>query len=255
MSMNQTIAGLYNTAGVQQPTNEDHEKVAQAQLFAKLASDNNINLNELSNDQITELWETTFGKEAQEEGAEEGGGKPPFPPKKEEKGEKEEEEDDEEEKKEAAVAEFYQVKTAHDQVAFFDYCGRVMAHSYVNELSKIASAQGEDGQAKEAAAAESSEEQAQRIAKLASAAPGMPQAAEGRSTTQNFDLFAARHAVELAKQAGVDENEVVSKLNSVLTLGAPASTKLASASDIDQGVQVRALELLENAGYKVDWNS
>jgi hypothetical protein len=252
MSMNPFLARMYGTPGA--PTDEDLEKVAAAQLFAKLAKDNNINLDDLTNDQIAGLWDEVMPKEAGElppalaaaAAAKKGEGKEEE--KKEEKKD-EKEEEKESQAKEAAVQEFMQKKAHVDQMAYMDYCGRVMAHSYVDELTKIGQSMQEGGEKPEP---ETEAEHAERISKLAEAAPGV-QAEASQTTTQNLDYFAAQHAVELAKKANVAEDEVVSRLNALLTLGPKDSEKIASAQNVDQALDIRALELLEQAGYEINW--
>jgi hypothetical protein len=126
MTMNQQLASLYGTPGAQ---SEDLTKVAEAELFTKLAAENGINVDDLTDEQVQYLWDETFGtKTAGEE-----------PPAEEAKKEDEDEKEDEE-KKEAAARE-HAVKLAHAQEeAHAHYLGQVMAHSYVAELSKIAAA-------------------------------------------------------------------------------------------------------------------
>jgi hypothetical protein len=122
--MDEYLAQLYGTAGDE--SDEDMDKVAEAELFAKLAADEGIDLNQLSDEQIVELYNVTFQKEAEGEEEEEKK-ESPFPPKKKE-----------EEKKAAAEAELMQTKEAQEKFAEADYMGRIMAHAYVQELNKIA---------------------------------------------------------------------------------------------------------------------
>lgn len=130
--MDMDLAKLYGTPGAH--TVEDQEKVAEAakaELFVKLASENNIDVSKLNDEQINDLWTATFPKTA--EGEEE----------KKEEHEKEEtpaEEKKEEEKKESAAREFAAVQEWQDKVAEADKLGRIMAHSYVQELGSIGEA-------------------------------------------------------------------------------------------------------------------
>ena len=73
MSMEQFISSYF--ADAQAPVQDENlEKQAQAELFAKLAAENGIDLEKLSEAQIEHLWTETFStKEAE------------FPPPKEEK--------------------------------------------------------------------------------------------------------------------------------------------------------------------------
>jgi hypothetical protein len=111
MSMNDYLAEVYGSAGQEDGAGEDLEKQAQVELFAKLAAAEGINLNELSDGQVNELFEATMGKEA--------------------------EEDEEEEKKEDAKKELAEKKEASDKLAEADYAGRVMAHAFTQELGFI----------------------------------------------------------------------------------------------------------------------
>jgi len=113
--MNLDLAAMYGTPGAESAI-EEQEKIAQAELFAKLAADNGIDLNQLGDEQIAELWDGTFGKTA---------------------GDDKDEDDDEDDKSKKAAAEFYAVKEAHDKVAEADYLGRVMAHSFTSEMEQI----------------------------------------------------------------------------------------------------------------------
>jgi hypothetical protein len=228
--MNEYLAQLYGTPGA--PTEEDQEKVAQAELFAKLAADNNIDLNNLTDDQIGDLWEGTFGKEAMGDKAEEATADE-YADKVEEKEKKKNEATEKamaEEQKEGAAHEFLEKKAAQDKLAEADYLGRVMAHSYVQELQKIAAA--EEGAPEEKVAEEQT----------------------ASSSTSSIDGLAVQEAVKIAAASDYDAQEAIDRINAVATLGINESTKIAAASSPEEAVQVRALEFLEAAGYPVEWN-
>ena len=57
MSMNELLASHYGTNGG--GSSELLEKEAQTELFAKLAADNGIDLNTLSDEQVQGLWDAT----------------------------------------------------------------------------------------------------------------------------------------------------------------------------------------------------
>lgn len=259
--MNQWLAQCYDTPGA--ATDEDLQKVAEVQLFAKLAAEEGLDLNAMTDTQVADLWnKIAMDHEEEENGKEKGNGKAPPFEKKEKKEEKEEEE-----AKESAAREWAMQKSASDQIAFMDYCGRVMAHAYVNELTKIGASMA-DGDEKTASAgvaalladlpqggaasatAAAPEDVNDRIAKLASAAPA---AAAATSSSQTLDFLAAQEAVKIATEAEIDPNFVAEKLNAVLTLGPHESTKIASAETFEQAVGIRGLELLEQAGFEVTW--
>lgn len=147
--MDQLLAEFYGnvkTASAQTETaSPEQVKQAQVDLFMKLAADNNIDLEALNEDQIAHLWNATFEKAAsdkdEEEKEKESEGEPPPFAKKDDK-------------EEAAKKEHEEKKEAMAKMAEADFLGRVMAHSMVNELRKIASANegGEgEGESKEAA--------------------------------------------------------------------------------------------------------
>lgn len=152
--MNLNLATMYGTPGAEAVAAEEQEKVAQTELFCKLAADNGIDLNQFNDEQIQELWNSTFTKTAEEEKDKKEN---PFAKKEEGKEhegkESKKEEEKEHEKEAAAQAEFEATKVAQAKLAEADYLGRLMAHAYVNELGQIGSAMGQD---KEAAAKEAS---------------------------------------------------------------------------------------------------
>ena len=135
--MNMDLAAMYGTPGG--PSAEDMEKVAQADLFVKLAADQGIDLRQYTDAQIEQLWNATFSKTAQEEEEEEK------EEKKEEGEEKKEEKDEEEEKEAAARAEFTAMQEWREKVAEMDYLGRLMAHAFTQEVHEIGEAMEKEG--------------------------------------------------------------------------------------------------------------
>lgn len=147
--MDQMLAGYFGTGGVEpQASAEDAEKIAQVELFTKVAADMHAkglapSLDEMSSAQVEWLWSRTFSKEA--EAAPAGQPAPEtkvaeFPPPKKEGGEDDEKKDREEkarkehEEKKAAAERF-------DQAVYF---GKTAAHSYVAEMKNIITAGGLD---------------------------------------------------------------------------------------------------------------
>jgi hypothetical protein len=60
--------------------------------------------------------------------------------------------------------------------------------------------------------------------------------------------------MSLAKEAGLDSDLAGRKIAALFTLNRVTdSTKIASAANLDAAVGIRALELLEQAGYTVTW--
>jgi hypothetical protein len=303
------LAAMYGTPGG--PSEEDKEKVAQADLFVKLAAEQGIDLNQFSDEQIEELWNATFSKEASENGEK--------PPKKEEKEEKEDDEDDEEKKAAAAQAEFEATQEWQEKVAEMDYLGRLMAHAYVNELGEIGEAMEKEAKMPEALArglakARGGGEAALKAAKGGAGAVGSHLERLGRKATYGglkakakakgrvlttadvlkgtpggrkakaigagiygagaagaagageaarrslkkessaIDEYAAELALQKVAEINYDVDEAAERIGALYTLGAmPESEKIASAGDVNEAVEIRALEMLEAAGYPVDW--
>lgn len=240
--MNLDLAEMYGTPGVEQAKlaqQEDLEKSAQAELFVKLAADNGIDLNQLTDDQIGQLWGDTFGvklagehededEDKDDEKDDSGDKAPPF--------QKKEDKSDEEEKEAAANAEFAAQKEWQEKVAQHDYLGRLMAHAYVSELNSI----GE--QIEKQAAANMQEEPTAHTKKIAAA------------STSAIDMKAVDLAIEKAAAAGFDRDQAEARVYAVATLGGPGeSEKIAAATTVDQAVDIRSLEFLEAAGYEVNW--
>lgn len=340
--MNEFLASYYGTAGAgeQVESTESAEKTAQVELFAKLASENGIDLDSLPDAAVQQLWDATFSKTASDDNDED------------------DEDEDKKEKKAAAEAEFLEKKAASEKIAEADFLGRVMAHSYVQELDKIASAasatvkkvtptrlsRAKDsviaakdsviaggrragkavseaasagaGRAKELITGsranayrdtkaentanfrnyramnvdkqrvdtntrnelraatkqhakqhvadqtnlrnESRKVMATRGALGASAAGGAYLAGSKKesSAISPLDDLAIDAAIAKVAEAGFDIDEAAEKIAEVLILtsGEFTDSKVASASDVDQAVEIRSLELLEVAGYPVTWN-
>lgn len=231
--MDQELARIYGTPGAL--SDEDLEKQAEAELFVKLAGEEGIDINQLSDEQVAELYAATFEKDAGEmppqfqKGNGNGESK-----KDEEKEEKAEEKEEDAEKK--AQAEFAAIQEWQEKCAEADKLGRIMAHSYVQELGKI-------GEAVEQGETESeTPEQGEGAAE-----------AEGNEPPA-LDQVAAQRAVEKAAEAGFNPDEAIERINALYTLGGPGeSEKIASAQNYEGAVELRALEILDKAGFPVQW--
>jgi hypothetical protein len=71
-----------------------------------------------------------------------------------------------------------------------------------------------------------------------------------------IDEFAAQAAVEKVAAAGWDADEAIERINSVFTLGTIGeSEKIAAAENVEGAVEIRSLEILEAAGYPVEWEN
>lgn len=305
MSMDQFLASYYGTNGSQAPQQEDLEKQASIELFAKLAAAQGIDLDKMPEAEVDALYVIYQEKIA---GAQGQAGITKTASEDEEKKKKDEAEKEHEEKKEAAA-----------KVAEADMLGRVMAHAYVNEMKKIASDQGDgdaaandktaghfSGQAGDVmmkargmgdklraathhvgAAAKGAKEKteghlANLGAKIHHTAHGKGPVTEGKAKAigagaygagaaaagggaaaaahkkekkgSALDELAAVEAVKKASAAGWDTDEASNRVAAVLVLGAPEdNSKVAQAADLYGAVDVRACELLEMAGYPVNW--
>ena len=257
--MNEYLAQAYGTATPAAPTSDDTEKVAQAEMFAKLAADNGVDLSAMDDKTINELWNTYVTKMAAST-----------------KEEKKDEKDEEEEEKEAAAklaaaeAEFTAQKEWQTKTAEADFLGRQMAHAYVDELKKIAVV---------VTAAEAAPPAVKTASKIAAMPPALLAAMEKhkggkdehkdekkdeheehkdekkdeKKEASAIDEQAAVTAIAKVAAAGLDVNEAGQKLAALLVLGVPETTKLASAPNFSAALDIRALELLEAVGYPVTW--
>lgn len=116
MAMDQWLAKIYGTDGAA----DDLEKTAQSHLLQKLAEEQGIDLSGLSEDQIQELATETFGTESIAEDTD---------------------------MVDQAAVEQQMAKEAQAKFEEADFLGRVMAHSYTQELEKIAGARELAGRA------------------------------------------------------------------------------------------------------------
>ena len=260
--MNDYLANYFGTKTASAQT-EEQQQEAQVEFFSKLAAENNIDLSQLSEGQIQELWDGVF------------------------KGASEEEKD--EEKKEEAKKELEEKKAAAEKFAEAEYMGKIMAHSYVAELNKIAGHTGgtttdmvrvpnavENSRAGNNVPGQSAARNAlntiknkvkenPRAAKAlgigagVAALGGAAYAAHSRKKESSaLDQLGAENAVKMAMAAGFDGDVAAERVGAVFTLGLGESEKIAASalhlSDA-QAIEIRSLEFLEAAGYPVTWNS
>lgn len=133
---------------------------------------------------------------------------------------------EQEAKLEAAKEEHKKAKEEQDKAAEARQLGVIMgetaAEAYVDKLRKMAEA----------------------------ASPPAPAATSGSS----LDSLAAQMAVEKAASAGWDTEEAARRVSAVLTLGPGESEKIAHVPDVNSAIDVRSSELLEMAGYPIDWS-
>lgn len=261
MSMSELLGSVYGTSAAAQPTvsEEDLQKQANVNFFLGLCEEKGINVEDLDDATTERLWKVAMDlKEAAEGGGEGEGdkGAPPFPPKSDEDKKKEEAEKEANAKIAQSEREWEEKRAAAVKVAEADAMGRIMAHSYVDELQKIASQM--DGapaaQATEQPAANAKEASAQRAEQLISQVEAaQSQATKQASRTQALDELAAYRAIDLLKEAGVNEELAHARINAVYVLGLEDSEKVASAPTHQDAVHIRALEFCERAGFEVNW--
>lgn len=278
--MSSTLGEVFGTNKVASATPEDLEKRAANEFFIGLCKEQGINIKELADKELNDLYKAAMDMR-KESAAKEAGEMPPQFAKKD--GDKKDEKKPEDKKDEgkdkeaaakaaAAEAEFNAVKTAATKVAEADAMGRIMAHSFVAELNKIAEKgggfpfppkkdgeekaekkDGKDEEKEEKKEASSSEKAAALVSAFRDKTAGTAPAAG--SSTPNFDETACYHAIEMLKAAGVNGDEAFAKVNAVYVLGLKESEKIASAPDAAAGLEIRALEICEAAGYPVEWKS
>lgn len=261
------LGEVFGTTKTASASEEDLQKEAHMQFFTDLCKEQNIDIGALDDNQVGELYKAAMAmypangttKEAE------------FPPaaKSDEDKKKEEEEKKAKEKSAAASAEYAEKRAAAAKIAEADFMGRVMAHSLVDEMRKIAAEEGgkppfppkkpegkdgKDGK-DEDSEKKASDARAQALidalrarTKEASAPPA------GSSSTPNFDEQAAYHAIEMLKSAGVDADLAHARISAVYTLGIGDSTKIASAETEERARVLRGLEYCEAAGFQVDWS-
>ena len=262
-SMSALLADVFQTktASAAAHTTEDLTKQAEYEFFGALCRQEGIDVSALPDAKVEELFKVAMEMKAASDEHEE---------KETPKEEKIEEAAKEKakEKEAAAHAEYREKRAAATKVAEAEAMGRIMAHAYVDEMKKIAEAAeeaGKDGKSgfpfgkkdgKKDDKEEKEKEASARANELIAAFEQMKTAsapAAGTTTTPNFDEFAAQQAIELLKQAQVDEDVAYARVNAVWTLGLPESTKMASATSEAKALEYRALEICDAAGFQVDW--
>jgi len=89
----------------------------------------------------------------------------------------------------------------------------------------------------------------------AAAAGGAGYAATRDKKASAIDELAAELAIEKAAAAGWDGEEAGERVAAVMILGpSEDGSKVAMASDVDGAIDIRSSEILEQAGYPVNWD-
>jgi len=254
--MNDWLAQMYNTNDAGAEVQEEQAKLANLELFAKLAAKHNIDLSQLSDTQVQELYAETFPEEVAKQAASEEK-EEKEEAKDEKKEEKKEEKDDEGEgKKEKAMEYFGEKKAFQEKFAEADLMGRVMAHSFMQEKGEIEKA---------AAAAPPATTTDEPVAPAAAPAPAptAPAAApavpapttEKTAGAEQFEELAATQGIKIAEAAGYNTEQAQARITAVHTLGLQETEKVAAVkTGVEDALHIRGLEYLEAAGYPVDWS-
>lgn len=213
-NMSEFLAGIYGTNADPAPTHDNEiEKLAQAELLdGLLQKEAGVSLDSLTVDEVIKVAAEAFGEESplvQELLKEAAGDMPPSfvenmkEMKKEEgKADKPKEEEEEEgSEKEASEAEL--LKMAQNA----DTSGRIMAHSFWQELNSIkeAAEKEEKMEAKEEKKDEKMEEKKASFSVIdALARARVEEASQGREKRASFEDAVARRAREIAAERGID---------------------------------------------------
>lgn len=292
--MNSWLAQVYGTNGATSG-GDDLEKVAQSMLLQKMAEAEGVDISGLNQDQLGALAAEVFPGEGEEGGEvveeQPGVGAAPAKQAGEPASETGEEVQETEEVQDLA-------KEAQAKFEEADFLGRVMAHSFNNEMDKIASARGEGqvktagavgaalnklrGGASSAASAAKShagraagavKEHAGRAANFAKSHKGHIGAAAGGAAAGGAAGYAAGHSKEasilIEKLATIKAAEILeangidpttgqplpgSEAATAPAQGAAAGGQQAASPEqqVDQAVNERAVEILKEAGYRLE---
>jgi hypothetical protein len=213
--MDPRLAEIY---GTNENAESDVEKTAAAELAEKLASENETDIDGMSDDEIEALAQEVLSADEQTEETTD--------------------ETDEGEEKTAST----------EKVAEADFLGRVMAHAYVNELKSIdkeasveKTARGGKvlkalkGMSKKAADEKNDKEEKKDDKK-------MPPFMKKEKKSSALDTLAGQRAMEILKENGIELEEEKQ-----------TEEKQASKADVlAQAVEARAVELLKAEGFKFE---
>ncbi len=214
--MDPVLAELYGTLKAP-PSTEGMQKTAELELLAKIAEDNNIDVNKLSDKQIMDAYNELHGVVS-------GG-------------------------QEKVASQQQMEKEAAEMFKNADYMGRIMAHSFINELGGI------QKRAEEAAAEEKKEEKAEEKKEEKSENPLIDKIREMKEekkeekseekaeekTAAVINRAIEKRAYEFLAAAGL--------LNSDGSIQPPPALQKVAQEDIDRA----ALRILEEMGYPVEW--
>lgn len=229
-----SIENLLSDFFAQDNGSSNLEKQAQVELFAKLASENGIDIEKLSADEFAQLWNGTFAGE---------------PDTTAEKTAAEKAEAEKVAAQQAAEAELAEKRAEAAKFAEAEALGRHMAHALTDEIRKIA---GEMPEAFRKKIEEKKDEKGSDEKKKKDEDKD-----EGKKLPEKkasaIDELAVASALKKVAEAGLSVKQAQARLGALMLLGVSDSEKIASASDVSAAVEIRSLELLEAAGYPVNW--
>jgi hypothetical protein len=262
MAMDKFLAEYYGTLDATKTAaahEEDLEKQASVDMFVKLAKAANIDLTKMAQADVQKLYDNWRAASA----APTGGTTKTAEEEKEEEAKKKREEE--------AKKEHEEKKAQAEKVAEADFLGRVMAHAFEQEKrnivkeasapaappARVKTAEEEDKEKKER------EEKAKKEHEHGKGGdehheegkhhmpPAFMEHVKGASA---LDQLAAECAYGLAVEAKIDPKVAFDKVAGVINLGiAKGMSEKVAAAPFEQAVGIRALELLEKAGYEVTW--
>ncbi|WP_394831710.1 hypothetical protein LVJ94_34875 [Pendulispora rubella] len=250
MSMDEFLANFYGTtktaADGGTPSSESLEKEAELQFFCKVAADQGIDLAKLSDAELEQRFAEFEAKiaESKRDAQQQAGDEEQTA-----RARREFEEKRAEAAKTASAAREWEEKRASARdLAQSDLLGRTAAHAYVDELRKIAAAAEEQEKEKEKGGKKDDEEKDEERKKPHGSPFPPPKTASG------LDSLAFKRAIEKVAAAGFDPNVATKRIEALYTLDRVTdSVKVARAETFESAIDIRALELLEQAGYPVEW--
>lgn len=228
-----SIENLLSDFFAQDNGSSNLEKQAQVELFAKLASENGIDIEKLSADEFAQLWNGTFAGE---------------PDTAAEKTAAEKAEAEKVAAQQAAETELAEKRAEAAKFAEAEALGRHMAHALTDEIRKIA---GEMPEAFRKKIEEKKDEKGSDEKKKDEDKDEGKKLPEKKASA--IDELAVELALKKVAEAGLSVKQAQARLGALMVLGVSDSEKIASASDVSAAVEIRSLELLEAAGYPVNW--
>ncbi len=226
------VAQMYQTT----PPAESQQKLANAELFAKLATKSGVDLTQFTPEQAADLYDRLM-KTASAEPA--PAAAPPAPP----------QADLEAEKRAAAEVHLKERREFAEKIASADVMGRVMARAMFDEVQKIAGSMppqfmqaAKGGDKKEEAPPAKTEEEEKKAAAAACESLAVEHAVKVASDA-NYNPELIRDLCEPARKHGLLPVESEKVAHAMQLGGDPTQNAVAA----------RGFEYLEHIGVPVDW--